>query len=39
MVIGIIFGGTGAEELTNLRAVKDFEAVAWHYKLVTRRFY
>ena len=39
MVIGIIFGGIGAEELANLRAVKDFEAVARHYKLVTRRFY
>jgi D-alanine-D-alanine ligase len=39
MVIGIIFGGTGAEELANLRAVKDFEAVAKHYNLVTRRFY
>jgi D-alanine-D-alanine ligase len=39
MVIGIIFGGTGAEELINLRAVKDFEAVARHYKLATRRFY
>ena len=39
MVIGIIFGGTGAEEFDNLRAVKDFEAVARHYKLATRRFY
>ena len=39
MVIGIIFGGTGAEELINLQAVKDIEAVFGHYNLTTRRFY
>ncbi|MBI2588137.1 ATP-grasp domain-containing protein [Candidatus Berkelbacteria bacterium] len=39
MLIGLVYGGQGAEEFTNLQATKDIERVLLHYSLKIQRIY